>query len=110
MTAGLWLKFGTFPHSPLFSCSAAHEVRLVDDGAWTTIVELQLRPGARLEVITGTRAALTLLTTRWPTTSGTAFLRAQEVCLAALDNQTTHEVARAAFIAAAREAELWIRY
>ena len=84
----------------------------MDDGAWTTIVELQLRPGARLFVITGTSAAFTLLTDRWPKTSGSSFWRAQEVCLAALDNsnKTTHEVARAAFIAAAREAGLWIRY
>jgi hypothetical protein len=81
----------------------------LDDGAWAIIVELQLRPGARFEVITGTRAAFTLLTTRWPSTSGQAFFRAQELCLAALDNRMTHEVARAAFIAAAREAGLSMR-
>ena len=46
----------------------------MDDGVWTTIVELQLRPGARLFVITGTSAAFTLLTDRWPTTSGNVFL------------------------------------
>jgi hypothetical protein len=80
------------------------------DGAWTTIVELQLRPGARSVVITGTREAFTFLTDRWPTTSGRAFWRAQEVCLAALDNRMEHEAARSAFIAAAREAGLSIRY
>ncbi|NLS08298.1 DUF982 domain-containing protein [Rhizobium sp. P32RR-XVIII] len=81
----------------------------MDDGHWATNVELQLRPGARFDAITGTRAALTLLTTRW-STFGPAFFRAQNVCQAALDDRTSHEAARTAFIAAAREAGLWMRY
>ncbi|NLS06962.1 DUF982 domain-containing protein [Rhizobium sp. P32RR-XVIII] len=46
---------------------------------------------------------------RW-STFGPAFFRAQNVCQAALDDRTSHEAARTAFIAAAREAGLWMRY
>jgi hypothetical protein len=73
---------------------------------WTKEVTLRFTSTSREVVISGTRAAFKLLSTRWPVTSGAKFWAAQEVCLAALDGRASDEEARGAFIEAAAEAKI----
>jgi hypothetical protein len=57
-------------------------------------------------VITNTREALDLLFGGWPVHDGKAYIVALAACAAALDGAGNDDDARAALIAAAREAEV----
>jgi hypothetical protein len=65
---------------------------------------LVCRSSGQLMVISSPAEARTLLTTRWPVTSGRAFFRALEVFTAVAEGTRTLEDARMALLDAADEA------
>lgn len=71
---------------------------------WSCDVLLQFSATSSAVVVSESWTASRILLTRWPTTSGTAFWAAQEICLAATESRASHEEARQAFVEAAREA------
>jgi hypothetical protein len=75
------------------------------DVRWSTPVTVQLRYGFPEHIETPLQA-LNCLAQRWPKVGGEAYLRARQLCMAALGGRIPGETVRAAFVAAAEEAEV----
>jgi hypothetical protein len=60
----------------------------------------------KVHMVSNTRQAADLLTKHWPIRRGKAYENAIEVCQAALERDYPSYVARAAFVAAAKEAHV----
>lgn len=77
------------------------------DVRWSTPVTVQLRYGFPEDIETPLQA-LNCLAQRWPKVGGEDYLRARHLCMAALGGRIPCETVRAAFVAAAEEAELLV--
>jgi hypothetical protein len=75
---------------------------------WEKGVDLELGLG-RYRNVTSTEDALACLHDRWQVSDGSAFMRAQRACMDALKGRVEARKARDAFIAAAEEADMFIR-
>lgn len=74
---------------------------------WSKPVKFEERL-ARYRTITNTEEAAHYLLNRWPSEGGRRHLKAQEVCLAVLESKMPPSRARAAFVAAAKEAGMFV--
>jgi hypothetical protein len=63
----------------------------------------------KLQNITSVRQAAVFLVHGWPVSHGKAHVSARAACLAALDGHGSSSTARAAFIDAAKEADIFVR-
>jgi Protein of unknown function (DUF982) len=77
------------------------------DAQWSHPVMVQLRFGLP-EKINGPLQALNCLAQRWPKVGGEAYVKARHLCLAALGDRVPCETVRAAFLAAAEEADVLV--
>ncbi len=73
-------------------------------------VTIQFRHAGKCQNITSVEQAAELLLMDWPIHDGTHLKVARQKCLDALDQLTTVTDARAAFIEAAREANIFVDY
>ena len=73
---------------------------------WNRAVELALPGQPACPTIRCARDAATCLIERWPLVTGPAYRRALRVCLGDDRPQPDGDIARSAFIAAAREADI----
>lgn len=67
------------------------------------------RAGATLCAVNSTERAAEILLYKWPVKPGPKNLKAQRLCLRCLEGKCSPEQARAAFIAAAEEADILAR-
>ncbi len=81
-----------------------HQTENCSEAHWHSPVMVQLRFGFP-EEIDGPLKALNCLVYRWPVLGGEDYSRAKEMCMAALGGRIPCGTARAAFVAAAEEAE-----
>ena len=63
----------------------------------------------KLQNVTSVRQAAAFLVNGWPANRGQAHVMARMACIAALDGHGSSSKARAAFIAAAKEARIYVR-
>lgn len=79
-------------------------------GGWprSVVVELEQDGETAHIVISNTKEAAECLTSRWPDGEGLEFSRALAVCRLALVGICEHRQAHAAFIEAAKEAEIMV--
>ncbi|MEK1933166.1 MAG: DUF982 domain-containing protein [Pararhizobium sp.] len=77
------------------------------DARWSHPVIVQLRFGLP-EQINSPLQALNCLAQRWPKVGGEAYVKARNLCLAALGDRVPCEAVRAAFVAAAEEADVLV--
>jgi hypothetical protein len=75
------------------------------DVRWSEPVTVQLRYGFPEEIETPLQA-LNCLAQRWPKVGGEEYMRARQLCMAALGGRVPCETVRLAFAAAAEEAEV----
>jgi hypothetical protein len=78
----------------------------MDDQYWNRPVNIEFAGNDHRRTITATRYAIECLTTLWPETRGELHDSAVAICRAALRGDISPTLARAAFIAAAREENL----
>lgn len=78
-------------------------------GVWSEPIEVELGAIGSYKVITDTEQAAHALLYEWPTDQGVAYSNAKRVCLAVLEGEQEPDQARAAFIAAAAEADVSTR-
>jgi hypothetical protein len=74
----------------------------------SVLVEIEFEEETAVLAIDNTREAAECLMELWPTLDGPAFHRAILICASALDGKTDHRGARAAFLAAAKEADILV--
>lgn len=77
--------------------------------AWNERVEVELGHTGSYRVISDTAGAAEALLYWWPTDRGRAYSHAKRVCLSVINGEMEASEARAAFIAAAQEADVSIR-
>lgn len=77
--------------------------------SWDQGVELELHGVGAYRTVRSTEDAAHALLSHWPRGKGAAYLAAQQACLDALEGKAPPELARAAFIKAARAARIHIR-
>lgn len=75
------------------------------DVRWSEPVTVQLRYGFPEDIETSLQA-LNCLAQRWPKVGGEEYIRARQLCMAALGRRVPCETVRTAFAAAAEEAEV----
>ena len=80
----------------------------LDPKRWSKFVRIQLGGPEKRENIYSTRTAGECLLRRWPTEWSLQHRNARAACVAVLKGEQPPDVARAAFIAAAREADILI--
>lgn len=73
--------------------------------SWSEPVTVQLRYGFPEDIATPLQA-LNCLAQRWPKVGGEQYEKARHLCMAALGGRLPCETVRAAFVAAAEEAEV----
>ena len=78
----------------------------MDPGPWNECVPVRMPDNSKIHMVSNTRQAFELLTQHWPTSHGQAYLAAIDICRAVLDRDSPAYVARAAFVAAAKEARV----
>ena len=78
-------------------------------GAWDRPVTYETTKVGLYRTITTTADAAHVLLTDWPIKEGEALARARETCLAVLEGRKPADAARKAFLAAAKEAGVFIR-
>lgn len=78
-------------------------------GTWRQSVTFETDRLGRYRTITSTAEAARVLMDRWPRTNGKALTKAKAACLLALEGRGDPEAARAAFLEAAEEADVFIR-
>ncbi|KQS79060.1 hypothetical protein ASG25_10770 [Rhizobium sp. Leaf384] len=76
---------------------------------WTKPVTFEENSRGRYRTIGSTEEAARVLMERWPVQTGKAYRKACEVMLAVLEGRREQGVARLAFLAAADEANVYIR-
>jgi hypothetical protein len=81
----------------------------MDTKFWEQEVRLELRP-AKFETIKNTDEALKFLVERWPVRGGDLHQEARKICLSVLAGKSPAENARAAFIRAAQEANIFVKF
>lgn len=78
-------------------------------GLWDKPVTYEEDDRGGYRTIRGTEEAARALLHRWPVDEGEEFFAAQRVFLEVLDGKRTAEEARAAFLKAAAEADVFVR-
>ena len=78
-------------------------------GYWKRPVTFETMTLGMYRTISSTAEAARVLLDDWPVDEGTAWSRAQQKCLAALEGGVDHEEARQAFLKAAEEAGVFVR-
>ncbi|YCI05462.1 DUF982 domain-containing protein [Ensifer sp. D2-11] len=78
----------------------------MDPGPWNECVPVRIPDDPQIHMVSNTRQAVELLTTRWPVSHGQAYRAAIDICMAVLERESPAYVARAAFVAAAKEAQV----
>ncbi|GMB80553.1 DUF982 domain-containing protein [Shinella zoogloeoides] len=79
------------------------------EGRWEKPVTFETQKLGVYRTIASTEEAARALLTDWPVHSGHAFMKAQKVCLAVLEGRKKAADARAAFLKAAEEANVFVR-
>ncbi|WEX74215.1 DUF982 domain-containing protein [Sinorhizobium numidicum] len=80
----------------------------MDTGPWNECVPVRLPNETAVHMVSNTRQAAELLAKSWPVSHGKAYENAIEVCLAVLERDYPSYIARAAFVAAAKEAQVYL--
>jgi hypothetical protein len=78
-------------------------------GYWTAAVTTHFPDCGREYIINGARDAAAILADKWPLTYGRKYQRALSACAAVVEGKLDPNLARAAFIEAAREAGVSVR-
>lgn len=78
----------------------------MDPGPWNECVPVRMPDDSKIHMVSNTRQAIELLTQRWPASHGQAHQAAIDVCRAVLERDSPAYFARAAFVAAAKEARV----
>ena len=78
-------------------------------GYWNPPVTIETLKLGRYQSVSSAAEAARILLDEWPVAEGKAFLAAQSACLMALEGTATPDEARAAFLAAADEANVFVR-
>lgn len=81
----------------------------MDIGRWEEPVTFETQRLGQYRTITSTAEAARVLVEDWPATTGKALARARGICLAVLEGQKKPAAARGAFLAAAKEAGVFVR-
>ncbi len=77
---------------------------MIDGSLWNKPVLIVI--GTTRHMVRNTREAAWLLADEWPVVSGKPFTGALRACAAAIEGKTSASLARLAFVAAARHANL----
>jgi hypothetical protein len=64
--------------------------------------------GVRMQTIASVEEAAEFLTQHWPEEKGRKFRSARQICLDAMAGRETAKHARSAFVAAAKEADIYV--
>jgi hypothetical protein len=78
-------------------------------GYWTAAITTHFPDCGREYLISGARDAAAILADKWPLTYGRKYQRALSACAAVFEGKLDPNLARAAFIEAAREAGVSVR-
>lgn len=78
-------------------------------GYWSKPVTFETLTLGLYRTVTSTAEAASVLMDDWPTDEGDAFLAAKAACLAVLAGDADPDSAREAFLAAAEEADVFVR-
>ncbi|WP_046117581.1 DUF982 domain-containing protein [Ensifer aridi] len=78
----------------------------METGPWNECVPVRMPNDTKIHMVSNTRQAAELLMKHWPISRGKAYENAVEVCQAALERDYPSYMARAAFVAAAKEARV----
>lgn len=81
----------------------------MDPGRWDEPVTFETQRLGQYRTIASAEEAARALLTDWPVHSGHAFMKAQKACLAVLEGRKKPADARAAFLKAAEEANVFVR-
>ncbi|UDF29405.1 UNVERIFIED_ORG: DUF982 domain-containing protein [Roseateles sp. XES5] len=81
----------------------------MDTGRWTEPVTYETATLGQYRTIASTAEAARILLEDWPLSSGKNLRRAKTACIAVLAGQQDPETARAAFLKAAQEADIFVR-
>jgi hypothetical protein len=82
----------------------------MDQGRWEEPVTFETQRLGQYRTITSTAEAARVLVEEWPIETGKELKRAKAACLAALAGKGDPDEARKAFLRAAKEAGVFIRY
>lgn len=80
----------------------------METGPWNECVPVRMADDAKIHMVSNTRQAAELLANRWPIHRGRAYENAIGVCQTVLEGDCPSYVARAAFVAAAKEANVLV--
>lgn len=80
----------------------------MDDKRFDKPVRVAIGGPGKIRNVTSTREAAECLLHRWPTKGGPKHRLAREACIDVLAGDKDSDLARAAFIEAAKEAGIWI--
>ena len=78
----------------------------METGPWNECVPVRMPNDTKIHMVSNTHQAAELLKRHWPATHGPAYENAINVCLAVLERDRPAYLARAAFVAAAKEAHV----
>jgi hypothetical protein len=81
----------------------------MDRNYWDKGVVISTKKTGQYRVIRSTDEAALWLLEHWPIEEGPAYLQARIACLNVLEGNEPVDVARSAFIAAAKEARIFVR-
>ncbi len=81
----------------------------MDTGIWEEPITFETSMLGKYWTVTSTAEAARVLLDRWPLHEGRAYTRAKAACLAVLAGNADPAEARAAFLKAAEEADVFIR-
>lgn len=81
----------------------------MDIGSWQEPITFETPHLGRYRTIGSAAEAARVLLEDWPVDGGEAYIRAKAACLSAMTGTGTAEDARAAFICAAEEVDVFIR-
>nr|WP_309486611.1 DUF982 domain-containing protein [Sinorhizobium sp. 8-89] len=73
-------------------------------GPWSECVPIRMPNETTVHMVSNTRQAAELLSKHWPVNRGQAYRHALDICQGVLERDWPSYVARAAFVAAAKEA------
>ena len=91
------------------SARTAERKFAMDPKRWRKPVTIELGKTGRMRAVSSTQEAAELLLMRWPQKGGIHHLLARIACLAVLEGEMPPRHARAAFIKACEEAEIFIQ-
>ncbi|WP_436120190.1 DUF982 domain-containing protein [Phyllobacterium sp. LjRoot231] len=72
-------------------------------------VTIMTQPGGQILNVASVEEATEFLMQHWPEEKGRKYKAARQICVEALDGRVTPRHARSAFVAAAKEADIYVR-